>query len=359
VDPLIYILVSGLIVNVCAPILRKLFNEFNFLDQDDWRKSDFRPIPLVGGTLIILFTPSLALIFAFLESKQVFGLNFFYLFVGCLIIYFLGLIDDIFNVRAGLKLLFQIIVALILVIGTDVHIESFQGLFGLEELPVLPHLLITGLLYLVFINMMNLIDGVDGLAAGIAIVATAFTTALAVYHNTQDLIIMCSVILGILLVFFRINHKSFEKKIYLGDNGSMLLGVVLTYFTLMGLNGFQISGATAAQQPLIMNPVFYMALFSYPLLDLIRVFAIRVFHGESPFKADRRHVHHRLADLGLSHLKISLIVIIYTTLISSFVLYLTPMMSINSLFLTAGLLACAIVYSPFVFKLNKNSWPHE
>ena len=357
-EPLIFIIVSGLIARLTAPVVRSLFANLNFTDQQNWRKTNFQPIPLAGGSLLFVLVPAISMIFSYLSSFSLLNLNVLFLWICAIIIFTLGLIDDIYDVRASLKLIVQIVVATIMVISTDLHLENFQGLFSLYNIPLTFSLLLTGLVYLVFINMFNLIDGVDGLSSGIGIVATLFIASLAIYLGLGDLIIISCVFLGVLIVFYRWNHNKFEKKMYLGDNGSMLLGLLMAYFLLSCLKHYNSTDNNWKDSFLNLNPVFFMTLFSYPLLDLIRVFAIRVFRGESPFKADRRHVHHRLSDLGLNHLQISLIVMAYTAFASVIAMILTPMLSINSLFLSLGLFTAMVVYSPFfLFKIKSS--PHD
>ena len=358
-EPLIFVLVSGLVARLSAPAIRTLFANLNFTDQQNWRKTNFQPIPLAGGTLLFVLVPAISMIFSYLSSFSILNLNVLFLWICAIIIFTLGLIDDIYDVRASLKLIVQIVVATIMIISTDLHLESFQGLFNLYNIPSNFSLLLTGLVYLVFINMFNLIDGVDGLSSGIGIVATLFTASLAIYFNLGDLIIISCVFLGVLIVFYRWNHYELEKKMYLGDNGSMLLGLLMTYFLLSVLNQSNGIDNTWKDSFLKVNPVFFMTLFSYPLLDLIRVFTLRVVSGESPFKADRRHVHHRLSDLGLSHLQISLIVMAYTVFASVIAIILTPILSINSLFLCLGLFTALVVYSPFIFLFKIKSSPHD
>ncbi len=146
---------------------------------------------------------------------------------------------------------------------------------------------------------------------------------------------------------------------FLGENGAMLLGLMMSYFMLRILSESHTPLNGLAKGSIEANPVLFMALFSYPLLNLIRVLVLRVVSGDSPLKADLRHIHHSLCDFRFSHLKISLLVMSYTIFVSIIAIILTPMLSINSLFLCLGLFTAMVVYSPFIFYPKKDSSPHD
>ena len=161
-------------------------------------------------------------------------------------------------------------------------------------------------------NMLNLIDGIDGLASGLSLIAFTFFAYFAYRTGSSFNLIICMSCIGSLIPFMYFNMFS-DKKIFLGDNGSLTLGFILGFLSL----DFLSPENQEASSLLGLNiPLILMSLFSFPLVDTLRVFTIRVLRKRSPFSADKNHIHHHLLRLGLSHNKATLLILVYTILIT-------------------------------------------
>jgi UDP-N-acetylmuramyl pentapeptide phosphotransferase/UDP-N-acetylglucosamine-1-phosphate transferase len=164
--------------------------------------------------------------------------------------------------------------------------------------------LISLLVFVFIINAFNLIDGIDGLAGTIAIIASSVFGFFFIFQGNILLMLVSFILVGALLAFLRFNFSE-ENKLFMGDSGSLFIGFLLTYqsISFLGMN------TTESLWFAIPNkPVLILAILSFPILDTLRVFIIRVRQKRNPFSADRNHIHHRLMDLGLSHKQGTLVV---------------------------------------------------
>jgi UDP-N-acetylmuramyl pentapeptide phosphotransferase/UDP-N-acetylglucosamine-1-phosphate transferase len=229
-----------------------------------------------------------------------------YIIAGLLVVFFVGIKDDILIIDPYKKLAGQIIAALIIAVFADFRITNLYGLFHITHLPYLVSIFLTVFVFIVIINGFNLIDGIDGLASGVGIV-TASTFGLWFWLNGN---IPCTILsfsfIGSLMAFFWFNVFGRKNKIFLGDTGSLLIGFVLSVlvcrFLQLELFTYGVTKITAA-------PTVVCGILIVPLFDSFRVFILRVKQGKSPFKADRQHIHHRLLQLGCTHLQATLVLL--------------------------------------------------
>lgn len=288
------------------------------------RKNHKKSTPILGGlSIFISVVFGFALVSLLLNSypdldfKIIFGL----LSAVSLMVFF-GLKDDIFETSPFEKIIFQILTALFVIIFCEVRIQSFDGLFGVYELPTLFSYVFSVFVFVIIVNAFNLIDGIDGLSASIGLISTL---CFGVFFFLGDLVIQSLVMFcysGALLSFLIYN---FKKQLFLGDNGSMSLGVVIAFgvFSLItASHEFNINGGEAVY--FIKNAsIIILALISFPLLDTIRIFFVRLMNGKSPFIPDRNHLHHHLIDLNFSHFKSTLLIVIYTIAVTGIALALS------------------------------------
>jgi UDP-N-acetylmuramyl pentapeptide phosphotransferase/UDP-N-acetylglucosamine-1-phosphate transferase len=186
------------------------------------------------------------------------------------------------------------------------RIDSFHGVLGIYEIPYVASILFTVFVFIVIINGINLIDGIDGLAAGVSILIS-FTMGL--WFLLSEIIpyaIMCFIMVGSLSAFFYFNVFGKNNKIFLGDAGSLIVGMAIAVFTINFLEnqpGFLDFVAVGT------SPAIAFGILIIPLFDSLRVFILRLSQGRSPFSADRQHLHHILLDLGFPHLNATLMLI--------------------------------------------------
>lgn len=242
------------------------------------------PTPRMGGLAIFLGFFFSVLLFAPLSSKNVSML------VGAVIIVVLGMLDDIYDIPALQKLIVQFVAAAVAVIGGN-QINFFSRLMALDgghwQLGVLS--IPATLLWIVLItNAVNLIDGLDGLAAGVSTISCVTLVVIALVYSNPGVAIITSALAGGCIGFLPYNRP--PAKIFMGDTGSTLLGYVMAVASIQGLFKFYA----------IISFVIPFFMLGVPIFDTCFAVIRRLRHGESPFKADREHVHYRLMDMGLS-----------------------------------------------------------
>ena len=293
------------------PTLIKVAREKGLMDlPEDPRKIHTRAVPTIGGVMI--FAALLINVFFWLAVGPAPATEVFQagsaMAVCTVIIFFMGLKDDIIGVAASKKLLAHLVVGLILITVGGYKIQTFGGLFGIEKLPEAVSLFFSLFVYIVVVNALNLIDGVDGLAGGYSVIAmSAFAFWFLNTGQTSDAILALTMA-GALLGFLVFNFA--PARIFLGDSGSLLMGLVAYALSTHVINTPQELVPDAWTG--VSKPVIAMSVLAYPLVDTLRVFCLRAARGISPFSPDRNHLHHRLMMRTRNHAKTSLFVYIFS-----------------------------------------------
>lgn len=306
----------------------------NLFDEPTERKSHVSSIPTLGGLAIFA---GVVFSYTFWSAGYDYTASQ-YIIAAIIIMFFIGIKDDIVELSAMKKLYGQIIAALLITLFANVRITSLYGVFGIYQIPYWFSMVFTIFTILVIINAYNLIDGVDGLAGGIGAIA-AFTFGLWFYNYNQfSLCILSFALFSALMAFLVYNFS--PANIFMGDTGSLVVGLILAVLTV---NFVELSfDAAPFEFPFRSSPAMAIAILMYPLTDTLRVFIIRVLKGHSPFHADRRHLHHFLLDVGLSHREVALT--LYLTNIG-FILLALALRNTSSLVLLYILLGCAFLLS--------------
>ena len=220
---------------------------------------------------------------------------------GLILVYMMGLMDDLIGLGYKRKFVVQILGALMLWLA-GVGINSLGGLFGITDVPYWMSLPLT-LLFVVYItNSVNLIDGIDGLASGLGILALALFvvfSSVQMFHLLN--LLLFSSLLGILLPFWYYNvyrRRRRNFKLFMGDGGSLSLGYVLAYGLLIYMHRYSQFDPWSSGQALI-----GLAAFVVPCFDIVRVMLVRARAGKSMFLPDRNHVHHKMMRAGFTPLR--------------------------------------------------------
>ena len=230
----------------------------------------------------------------------------------------IGVGDDLFSIKYREKFFVQVFAGIVL-LQSRVYINNFHGVFGIYEIPYWASAVITIYVFVVIVNSLNLIDGIDGLAALLCIKFFVIVGAiLAVSSKEMELVVPS--IIGALIGFLLYNMNP-HIKVFLGDTGSLLLGSVMAFYVFYILD----DRSSIVTDSNISRPLLAVLLLIYPLADTLRAFIIRAYKKQSPFVADRVHLHHRLIDKkGLNHwqstltiLFVSISVLVLGFLISS------------------------------------------
>ncbi|WP_432713101.1 glycosyltransferase family 4 protein [Pedobacter sp.] len=333
----VYILSFFLVVFLLAAIIY-LCNAYKIYDRNDSLKKNPKKISRLGGVALFMTFLSVNYIF---NADPSFTATFY---IAFLMLFLLGLGDDLHNIKPYVKFFVQLIVAVLLVAFCQVNSqpELVQSMFWYPTFDTN-----LGIFVLVLsINAFNLIDGSDGLAAMLGLTINLFLTALLFRSGDVSNTLIGMSISGILSGFLFLNSS--PAKVYMGDSGSTFIGLILGILALRVLN---LSRDTHSFPDNV--PVLLLALFIVLLYDTFRVIFIRLRLGKSPFKGDQNHIHHRLKRYGLSDDQIAGLLTGFTFLMVTAVILLQQM---GNLFLCLFLLVACIVFNQTIDYLLRSSF---
>jgi len=202
--------------------------------------------------------------------------------------------DDLKDLAAKYKFVVQIALASLIALS-GIRITSFDGLFGITALPVTAQYTFTILSIVGITNAFNLIDGIDGLAGGLAFMSLITLGLFLTISGDANTALVAFALAGGVLAFLYFNFN--PAKIFMGDTGSLILGFIIAVLCirLLQVNVF------APNAALTHSPMFALGIVMIPVFDTMRVFAMRIWKGQSPFIADKTHIHHLLTNSGFSH----------------------------------------------------------
>ena len=247
-------------------------------------------IAIFLGTIcsIVLWTPTGS--FAALQ----------YILAAFVLIFLIGIIDDLLPISPINKMGGQILVAIILAFNAGITITSFYGFCGVESLPKPMSIFLSIIAIVGIINAFNLIDGINGLAGSIGLLACLIFGTCFLLQDVPDLAVLAFSLAGAILAFLRFNFT--PAKIFMGDTGSMLVGTVCA---ILAISFIESNFKRAPDHPYGLDaaPAIAIAVLILPLYDTLSVLMRRILRGQSPFTPDKTHIHHQLLNLGLNHLQ--------------------------------------------------------
>jgi UDP-N-acetylmuramyl pentapeptide phosphotransferase/UDP-N-acetylglucosamine-1-phosphate transferase len=285
--------VSFIITFLAIPIVLQIAEEKKLFDVPDERKVHKIPVPSLGG--VGIFGGFLLASLLSISASE--NHEFQYFFAASVVIFFIGLKDDLVVLTASKKFIGQVIAASILIHLGGIRITSMHGLFGFNEVSEGFSYALSYLTIIVVINSFNLIDGIDGLAGTLGLLTMLL---FGVYFFAIDMSaysLLAFSMAGSLVAFLIFNHH--PAKIFMGDSGSLMIGLVNSILVIKFITVADSPAAVAL--PVQSSVAVGFSILIIPLLDTLRVFSIRIFKGSSPFTPDRNHVHHLLLDRGLKH----------------------------------------------------------
>lgn len=302
-----------------TPLVIKLCNTKGLYDEPNARKVHKHSIPRMGGTL---FLPSLGFgvgvscIIMYSSSNQEITINpsSFIILAGALLIYLIGILDDIKSLNATQKFVIQAIAAMLFPL-CNLMINNLHGIFGLYEIPVWASYPITVFVILLIVNAMNLIDGIDGLASSLAFIILC---AFSYLFGSLNLPLFCLIsisLAGAVAAFFVYNvfGKVGHMKIFMGDSGSLILGYVIAYLAIKYQMDNERGGLPYREESLLTS----FSLVFIPCIDVIRVALQRKINGKKMFEPDKTHIHHCIMALGLDmHITLIVILALFTAICS-------------------------------------------
>lgn len=287
---------------IIIPKLNGVIRFKQLLEQPNERSSHQLATPNLGG---VAFYIAIMLAFYFVapfdETNTIISL-----IPGLTIIFILGLKDDLVVLSPLTKLFGQIIAAIFLVFHYRFSIESLHGFMGIEDMNAYVATPIAVFIMIAVMNAINLIDGIDGLAATVSFIIFSVFGYTFYLTGNEFLVLICLTMMGALVgfLFYNLNQKP-DKKTFMGDTGSMLLGFLIA---AMAIRFLALDNASLALLPVNVEnlPIVVMAILIVPFFDTARVFILRIMQKKSPFYPDRNHIHHILIDrLQISHRRAS------------------------------------------------------
>ncbi len=277
------------------PKILKIAIEKNLVDNPDARKLQRRPTPVMGGVAVFF-----GLILG-LCTSQIISTSYLFTYIAAMIVLlYIGTMDDILNLSPKLRFSFEIAVIAIVILITDNSINNFYGLWDIYVIPIWLAIPFTIFSTVGIINSINLIDGVNGLSTGFCIMASVlFGVFFYTTHNITMLVIAVSAA-GALIPFFLHNVFGSETKMFIGDGGALVMGVIMSIFIMNILSTHYVYNETLNSDIGIIP--FCLSVLSIPVFDCVRVMSQRILRGVSPFNADKTHLHHMFISLGFSHI---------------------------------------------------------
>lgn len=273
-----------------------------FDDLESYRKDHKYGISRLGGVSIFCSVTITTLVFSRIGEFTMDS----YLLTSAIILFAVGLKDDLCGVNPRTKFIMQFIIAGIMVTLSGVRINSLYGVFNIYELPFSLSVILSVVAIMFLVNSFNLIDGIDGLAASTGLLINLVLSLIFIAMGEREMACLSFAMVGASIAFLKYNLT--PAKIFLGDTGSLLIGFisVISVIKFVDLNHTPDGGDAVFAGS---APAFAVALLIVPLFDTLRVFVLRLLNNGSPFVGDRNHIHHRLLRLGLSHLQATLLLV--------------------------------------------------
>lgn len=288
---------------ILVPALVRLDEKQHLMARPNGRSSHSTAISNIGGVAIFL-----SVLLGALPLSTSMGHESVFLLIAFCFLFIIGIKDDMLESGPYFKLGAQVIAALLVVFGAGLRIGDLYGLFGISQLPEAAAVAITVLFILTVINSVNFIDGIDGLAASIGILGFV-TSGVLFYLLGNTFFYLLAFSLSSALVGFLRYNLSKRRKVFMGDTGSMLIGMAFSVTIIKLMEGHAFEGNGQLQ----LTPLWALSLVIVPLFDFFRVFLIRVSNGRSPMRPDRNHIHHIIVDqYKLSHKATSLTLALFS-----------------------------------------------
>lgn len=294
------------------PIL-KLARKLNIYDNPEARKLQRTPIPVMGGFVVLFGVIAGSVCYWFVhDSTSILPLQ-----IAMLVMLIVGAWDDLKDLSPYTKFMVEIIVVLLLAYATDSPLNNFRGLWGIHEVSPWIAWPLTVVACVGIINAINMVDGIDGLSSGLCIMIFSFLSWMLFSLHDFVRAAFGMAIVGSLVPFFIMNVFGRKSKMYIGDAGTMMLGIAICDFVMAILANDSLSAARFEESGFCFI-AFLLAVLAIPVFDTLRVMIRRIMHRQSPFRPDKSHLHHAFIDYGFHHLETSLLEIILNMLIILF-----------------------------------------
>ena len=289
----------------------------NIVDNPDARKLQRNPVPVMGGVAVFF-----GIAIGLCSSSAIFNsASTFMLISAMLIMLYVGTIDDIIDLSAGIRFLIEIIIIVWLMYASQSSINCFWGLWGINTIPMWFGYALTVFAAVGIINAINLIDGVNGLSSGFCFMSSILFTIFFYCTGNYVMATLAISAAGAIVPFFLHNVFGSKTRMFIGDGGTLVIGTMMSMFVMSILD--RNSGcALLAAKGFGLIP-FTLAVLSIPIFDTLRVMTTRILNKKSPFHPDKTHLHHMFIDLGYSHTgtTISILSLNFLVVVAWFIAY--------------------------------------
>lgn len=284
------------------PFILKMALKKNMVDAPDYRKLQKTPVPVMGG---------LAVYFGIITGAGATSMFFnsyalFSCFVALTVMMYVGMLDDMIGLSPVLRLLIEIGVIGFIVKMDLVSINDMHGVFGIGKLPVWISIPLVSVAGCGIINAINMIDGVDGLGSGFCLFACLCFGFVFCASFDGTMSIMAALTAGALMPFFFHNVFGKKTKMFMGDAGTQMMGMLMTIFCMRMIDN---TSLVQYNHPRMGVVAFCLSVLSIPVFDTLRVMVSRILRGRSPFHPDKSHLHHLFIEIGFSHIGTAMAVI--------------------------------------------------
>ena len=301
--------VAFTVTTMVFPYVLSFARKHHFLDNPSERKLQRVPVPEMGGTTVLigLLVSVIACYFITWDSRII------CISALLIVMYIIGLWDDIWDISASLRFFLEMFLVWLMILLLGGEINDFHGLWGIHEVPDVVSVPISLIAGVGLINAINLIDGVDGYCSTYCIIACAFFAVIFYVFGDMVLFALALIAIGALIPFFFHNVFGKTSKMFLGDEGSLILGSLLAIFMFSVLSK---DASSASFRDLGLSlPALVLAILAIPVFDTLKVMISRMVNGHSPFHPDKTHLHHLFIEMNFSHLMTSGIIVFSNILI--------------------------------------------
>lgn len=316
------------------PVVIRVAKERRLYDKPNERSAHKEPTPSLGG--VAIFAGAICAIVLW-TPMQSFGV-LQYILAAFVLIFLLGVLDDLLPVSPTKKFGGQLLVAVIVSYKANIRITSFYGVFGVYDIPEITSFMLSVVVIVGIINAFNLIDGINGLAGSVGLLACVAWGSWFLAVGSSAFAIVAFSLAGAIIAFLKYNFT--PAKIFMGDTGSLMIG---TACSILAIQFIEMNHALSHRPNISFGaaPAIAVGILILPLFDTLRVFSIRIAGGRSPFHPDRNHIHHLLLDSGFSHMHSTAI------LVTVNLLFIAMVIALNQ-FGTLFVLACTCSLALFL-----------
>ena len=341
----------------------KIAKEKNLVDNPDARKLQKVPVPVVGGlavffgllfgllcgiTMMNLFAGDIGMFSGIVSVNRLLPIV-----LGMSIMLYVGFMDDIMGLSPKARFLIEILVILGLIYSSGISVDSLHGLWGIDDIPSVVAVPLTIFAGVGIINAINMVDGVNGLSSGLCITCSMLFGLQFFCIGDYVNAVLAFSIASSLFLFFIHNVFGNQSRMFIGDAGTMVMGVLMTWFVMCSMHD---AGRGMILDYAYCPTAMVVAILSVPVADTLRVMTMRVFHGKSPFSPDKTHLHHAFVGIGVSHSITALSeILIDVTVVAIWYLSVRLGAPLHCQLYTVVLVAAILVWGTYAFLVHEQN----